>query len=64
MLYANVNDVTEYAGPETDLDRWALSRLQATVATVRERLDAYDATRAGHAAFLREHARALGLDGL
>ena len=49
VLYANVNDVTERSGPETDLDRWALSRLQATVATVRERLDHYDATRAGHA---------------
>ena len=49
VLYANVNDVTEFAGPATDLDRWALSRLSATVATVRERLDDYDATRAGHA---------------
>jgi isoleucyl-tRNA synthetase len=33
----------------TDLDRWALSRLQATVATVRERMDAYDCTSAGRA---------------
>src|SRR4051794_27903121 len=33
----------------TDLDRWALSRLQATVATVRERMDAYDCTTAGRA---------------
>jgi isoleucyl-tRNA synthetase len=49
VLYANVNDVTERSGPETDLDRWALSRLNATVAEVRERLEAYDATRAGHA---------------
>ncbi|MEO8687506.1 MAG: isoleucine--tRNA ligase [Solirubrobacteraceae bacterium] len=49
VLYANVNDVTERTGPETDLDRWALSRLQATVAEVRARLDDYDATRAGHA---------------
>jgi isoleucyl-tRNA synthetase len=32
-----------------DLDRWALSRLQATVATVRERMDAYDCTAAGRA---------------
>jgi isoleucyl-tRNA synthetase len=32
-----------------DLDRWALSRLQATVATVRERMDAYDCTSAGRA---------------
>jgi isoleucyl-tRNA synthetase len=33
----------------TDLDRWALSRLQATTATVRERMDAYDCTAAGRA---------------
>jgi isoleucyl-tRNA synthetase len=33
----------------SDLDRWALSRLQATVATVRERMDAYDCTAAGRA---------------
>jgi isoleucyl-tRNA synthetase len=32
-----------------DLDRWALSRLQATVATVRERMDAFDCTAAGQA---------------
>jgi isoleucyl-tRNA synthetase len=33
----------------SDLDRWALSRLQATIATVRERMDAYDCTAAGRA---------------
>ncbi|MGN6815254.1 MAG: isoleucine--tRNA ligase [Solirubrobacterales bacterium] len=33
----------------SDLDRWALSRLQATVGTVRERMDAYDCTAAGRA---------------
>jgi len=33
----------------TDLDRWALSRLQATTATVRERMDDYDCTAAGRA---------------
>ncbi len=49
VLYTNVNDVREHAEPATDLDRWALSRLHATTETVRERLDAYDATRAGHA---------------
>jgi isoleucyl-tRNA synthetase len=49
VMYANVNDVRDHAGPATDLDRWALSRLQATVAEVRDRLDAYDATRAGQA---------------
>jgi isoleucyl-tRNA synthetase len=32
-----------------DLDRWALSRLQATVAVVRERMDDYDSTTAGKA---------------
>jgi isoleucyl-tRNA synthetase len=32
---------------ENDLDRWALSRLQATVATVRERMDDFDCTTAG-----------------
>ncbi|MDX6609482.1 MAG: isoleucyl-tRNA synthetase [Solirubrobacterales bacterium] len=30
-----------------DLDRWALSRLQATTATVRERMDDFDCTTAG-----------------
>ena len=51
VLYANVNDVDASSGePETDLDRWAISRLHATIAeVVRERLDDYDATRAGHA---------------
>ncbi len=33
----------------TDLDRWALSRLSATVTEVTERMDAYDATNAGRA---------------
>jgi isoleucyl-tRNA synthetase len=48
--YANVNQVEQVdAPPETDLDRWALSRLAATVETVTERMDAYDATRAGQA---------------
>jgi len=32
-----------------DLDRWALSKLQSTVATVRERMDAFDCTAAGRA---------------
>ena len=35
--------------PANDLDRWALSRLAATVETVTERLDDYDATRGGQA---------------
>ena len=49
VLYANVNGVSELGEPETELDRWAISRLHATTEVVRERLDAYDATRAGHA---------------
>jgi isoleucyl-tRNA synthetase len=52
VLYTNVNDMGEHAGAGgdlLDLDRWALSRLHATTQVVRDRLDAYDATRAGHA---------------
>ena len=51
VLYANVNDVEEPAGaPElSDLDRWALSRLQATAATAIERMEDYDTTFAGRA---------------
>jgi isoleucyl-tRNA synthetase len=50
VLYANVNSVEPSdVEPANDLDRWALSRLAATVETVTERLDSYDATRAGHA---------------
>jgi isoleucyl-tRNA synthetase len=49
VLYANVNDVRELAEPATELDRWAISRLHATTEVVRERLDDYDATRAGQA---------------
>jgi isoleucyl-tRNA synthetase len=52
VLYANVNDVepAELGAVElTELDRWVLSRLQATVATAAERLDDYDTTTAGRA---------------
>ncbi|MGI8728865.1 MAG: isoleucine--tRNA ligase [Solirubrobacteraceae bacterium] len=35
--------------PRTDLDRWAHSRLSATIETVTQSLDAYDATTAGRA---------------
>jgi isoleucyl-tRNA synthetase len=52
VLYANVNDVEPAALSEvglTDLDRWVLSRLQATIAVARERLDDYDTTAAGRA---------------
>ena len=45
VLYANANDISPEAldldeVELTDLDRWALSRLDATVATVRASLDA------------------------
>jgi isoleucyl-tRNA synthetase len=59
VLYANATDglAEGFLSPddqdasanETDLDRWALSRLQATVATVRERMDDFDCTTAGRA---------------
>ena len=49
----SISDLFGIAGAEeaggNDLDRWALSRLQATVATVRERMDAFDCTAAGRA---------------
>jgi isoleucyl-tRNA synthetase len=48
VLYANANSIAEPAGGDrSELDRWALSRLHATVETVRERLDEFDATGAG-----------------
>ena len=49
VLYANANAVTEPGDPETELDRWAISRLNATIAEVRLRMEQYDATRAGQA---------------
>jgi isoleucyl-tRNA synthetase len=54
VLYANAENLGPGdfdAAPDTanDLDRWALSRLQATTATVRERMDAFDCTSAGRA---------------
>ena len=42
-------DIAQKRGLVDDLDRWALSRLQATVATVRERMDDFDCTAAGRA---------------
>jgi isoleucyl-tRNA synthetase len=54
VLYANAEGLTlaDFAGDEdpaalTDLDRWALSRLQATVQIVTERLEEFDCTAAG-----------------
>ncbi|HWO82563.1 MAG TPA: isoleucine--tRNA ligase [Solirubrobacterales bacterium] len=61
VLYANAEELgpADFDGalvnqedtkaPSNDLDRWALSRLQATTATVRERMDDYDCTAAGRA---------------
>lgn len=52
-LYANAGDEdgsgAKPAAERGDFDRWALSRLQSTVATVTDRLDDYDATAAGRA---------------
>jgi isoleucyl-tRNA synthetase len=54
VLYANAeglgpDDFRADPEPATDLDRWALSRLHATVRTVRERMDDFDCTAAGKA---------------
>jgi isoleucyl-tRNA synthetase len=52
VLYANANGVAPDAltgDRPTELDRWVLSRLQATVATVVDRMDAFDATGGGRA---------------
>ena len=50
VLYANVNEVEpSETPPANDLDRWVLSRLAATVETVTDRLENYDATRGGQA---------------
>ena len=57
VLYANANkidpgtlaDHAAAANEQTDLDRWVLSRLQATIEVVRDRLDQFDATAAGRA---------------
>jgi isoleucyl-tRNA synthetase len=54
VLYANANELAPAGLPDPaesshELDRWALSRLSATVEVVRERMDDYDATTAGRA---------------
>lgn len=51
-LYANVDGFDHSTGElpvaeRSQLDRWLLSRLQSTIAAVREELDAYDTTSAG-----------------
>ena len=42
-------DASRPDAPPTDLDRWIRSRLSATITTVTERLDDYDATNGGRA---------------
>jgi isoleucyl-tRNA synthetase len=54
VLYANANGIDRDAVAATDpgeseLDRWAVSRLEATIEIVRDRMDAFDATNAGRA---------------
>jgi isoleucyl-tRNA synthetase len=60
VLYANAEGLSpgdfaaerplaEGAGAGSDLDRWALSRLQGTVKAVIDGMDAYDCTTAGRA---------------
>jgi isoleucyl-tRNA synthetase len=54
VLYANANAMAPGSLPDPhasthELDRWALSRLSATVEIARERMDDYDATTAGRA---------------
>jgi isoleucyl-tRNA synthetase len=53
VLYANANGIdpdTLHGGAgENELDRWVLSRLQATIEVVRDRMDSFDATVAGRA---------------
>jgi isoleucyl-tRNA synthetase len=54
VLYANASEELNLAeapavADRGELDRWVLSRLQATVATVCERLDGFDATGGGRA---------------
>ena len=55
VLYANTEGLAPDAGTAapaegvTELDRWALSRLQGVVAVARERMDDFDCTTAGRA---------------
>jgi isoleucyl-tRNA synthetase len=52
VLYANAERLgpADFEGapqPTGDLDRWALSRLQGTISSVREHMDGFDCTAAG-----------------
>jgi isoleucyl-tRNA synthetase len=54
VLYANANGLAPAGLPDpatspNELDRWALSRLSATIEVATERMDDYDATAAGRA---------------
>jgi isoleucyl-tRNA synthetase len=50
LAAAGAEEAAVYEGAAgEDLDLWALSRLQATVVTVRERMDDFDCTTAGQA---------------
>jgi len=54
VLYANAENLgaDDFDGapqPSDDLDRWALSKLQSTIATARQHMDAFDCTAAGRA---------------
>ncbi len=52
VLYANADDGASEREPsaaEAELDRWLVSRLQATIAAVRSGLDDFDSTSAGKA---------------
>ena len=53
VLYANANGIDRTPQPvaadATELDRWAVSRLEDTIEVVRDRLDHFDATTAGRA---------------
>ena len=55
VLYANTEGLGSAEPPDpprepsNELDRWILSRLQGTVSTVSERMDAFDCTSAGKA---------------
>jgi isoleucyl-tRNA synthetase len=48
-LYANAAQDYARSAPATALDRWAISRLNATTQAVTEAMDRYDATTAGRA---------------
>jgi isoleucyl-tRNA synthetase len=48
-FFANMANKDKVSESSDDLDRWALSHLQATISVVRERMDDFDCTAAGRA---------------